>query len=67
MATLPHAGHPTKEDSDEQGQIGDCDHSLQHRERGVGKPGIRCFRAVIISHCSFCPDFEGVIRHECRF
>jgi hypothetical protein len=35
VATFPDAGHPTKEERDEQGQIGDGDHSRQYRDRSV--------------------------------
>jgi hypothetical protein len=35
VTMFPDAGHPTKEDGDEQGQISDCNHSRQYRERSV--------------------------------
>ena len=35
MATFPDAGHPTTKQGDEQGQIGDRDHSRQYRDRSV--------------------------------
>jgi hypothetical protein len=34
MTAFPHAGHPAKQDRDEQGQIGDHDHSMQYRAKG---------------------------------
>jgi hypothetical protein len=51
MLTFPHAGHPTKEDRDAQGQIGNCDHSRQHRDRSVGRQTIRCVWEGILAHC----------------
>jgi hypothetical protein len=45
VTTFPDAGHTTKQDGDEQGQIGDRNHSSQRRDRGVddkkaGSPGV---------------------------
>jgi len=45
VTTFPDAGHTTKQDGDEQGQIGDRNHSSQRRDRGVddkkaGSPGL---------------------------
>jgi len=36
MPTFPDTRHPAKQDRDEQGQIGDRDHSMPHQERDVG-------------------------------
>ena len=35
MPAFPDAGHPTKQDRDEQGQVGDCDHSKPRWAKGV--------------------------------
>jgi hypothetical protein len=36
MPTFPDTRHPAKQDRDEQGQIGDRDHSMQRQESNVG-------------------------------
>ena len=53
VTTFPDARHPAKEERDEQGQIGDSDHSRQHHDRSVddkefGIPGL-----PLLSHCPF--------------
>jgi hypothetical protein len=35
MTAFPDTGHPAKQDRDKQGQIGDRNHSREHRVKGV--------------------------------
>jgi len=50
MPTFPDTRHPAKQDRDEQGQIGDRDHSMQRQERVVGD---KKSRIPVVSQCAF--------------
>ena len=36
MTAFPDTGHPTKQDDDKKGQVGDRDHSTPYRAQGGG-------------------------------
>src|SRR5262245_4620734 len=49
MTAFPDAGHPTKQDCDEQRQVGDCDHRRPSRAKGVNENGSG-IPAVLLYH-----------------
>src|SRR5215470_17060434 len=66
MTAFPDAGHTTKQDGDEQGQIGDRNHSRQPRARGVddkeaGIPGLPLYHIISFALIFKALLAEGVV------